>query len=220
MRFTGTYTFTFAYSKRLKLFEIILYCTAFCSNFYKISQSNSSKTISNIFIFISSLILSSLILSLFLSLSSLLLSSSRHNYTVLHVAIKKGNTNGISDVVAALKSATSSGEWHPYIYLFPYAINIIDVSPLGMSIFWLSKFFFSSKTQTLSLKKMQFIIKLAKLYCLIKMTLLYQVIMYLAKSNIKSTREAKNTEALMEVVLESFILFNFIDEFCHISNVY
>ena len=220
MRFTGTYTFTFAYSKRLKLFEIILYCTAFCSNFYKISQSNSSKTISNIFIFISSLILSSLILSLFLSLSSLLLSSSRHNYTVLHVAIKKGNTNGISDVVAALKSATSFGEWHPYNYLFPYAINIIDVSPLGMSIFWLSKFFFSSKTQTLSLKKMQFIIKLAKLYCLIKMTLLYQVIIYLAKSNIKSTREAKNTEALMEVVLESFILFNFIDEFCHISNVY
>lgn len=67
---------------------------------------------------------------------------------------------------------------------------------------------------------MQFIIKLAILYCLIKMTLLYQVIIYLAKSNIKSTREAKNTEALMEVVLESFILFNFIDEFCHISNVY
>ena len=53
---------------------------------------------------------------------------------------------------------------------------------------------------------MQFIIKLAILYCLIKMTLLYQVIIYLAKSNIKSTREAKNTEALMEVVLESFIL--------------
>lgn len=145
MRFTGTYTFTFACSKRLKLFEIILYCTAFCSNFYKISQSNSSKTISNIFIFISSLILSSLILSLFLSLSSLLLSSSRHNYTVLHVAIKKGNTNGINDVVAALKSATSFGEWHPYIYLFPYAINITDVSPLGMSIFWLSKFFFHQK---------------------------------------------------------------------------
>lgn len=143
MRFTGTYTFTFACSKRLQLFEIILYCKAFYSNFYKISQSNSSKTIS--IIFISSLILSLFLSLLYLLLSSLLHSSSRHNYTVLHVAIKKGNTDSIDDIVAALKSATNFGEWHPYIYIFPDAINITDVSPLGMSIFLFSKFFFHQK---------------------------------------------------------------------------
>ena len=77
--------------------------------------------------------MSSLILLLFLSLTSLLLSSSKHNYTVLNVAIKKSSTDNINDAVDALRSATNFGEWHPYIYLFPDAINITRVSPLGMN---------------------------------------------------------------------------------------
>ena len=136
--------------------------------------------------------MSSLILLLFLSLTSLLLSSSKHNYTVLNVAIKKSSTDNINDAVDALRSATNFGEWHPYIYLFPDAINITRVSPLGMNtlLFFGSLSSFPSKRQTLSPKKMQFI-KLAKFYCLASMTLLYKVGMYVYKANIKSTRETK-----------------------------
>ena len=63
---------------------------------------------------------------------------------------KRGNTDSINDVVAALKSATNFGEWHPYIYLFPGAINITNVTPLGMSIFcFLSSFYITKHRHSL-----------------------------------------------------------------------